>query len=92
MQAQTENFIYFMAYGDKFLKHIVTYLYCTKCIEINIHRSDKQKHVSYAGSHKKLTYLYCTKCIEINIHHSDIQKHVSYAGSHKNFAHSTGYV
>ena len=36
----------------RFLKCILTYLYCTKCNEINICHLDVQKHVSYTGSHK----------------------------------------
>ena len=29
-------FLYISSYGGKFLKHILTYLYCTKCNEINM--------------------------------------------------------
>ena len=34
---------YIIAYEGSFLKCIVTYLYCTKCNEINIFLSDVQK-------------------------------------------------
>ena len=37
----------FRSYGRKFLKSILTYLYCANYNEINMHHSDTQKHVSH---------------------------------------------
>ena len=41
--------------SEKFLKCIVTYLYCAKYDEINIFYSDVRKHVSYTGSNEKIS-------------------------------------
>ena len=37
---------------EKFLKRILTYLYCTNQNKINIYHSDVQKHVSYEDQTK----------------------------------------
>ena len=42
--------------GGKFLKHIITYLCCTKYNEINLCHSDVQKHVSYKKWFKLYKY------------------------------------
>ena len=42
--------------GEKYLKRIVKYLYCTKYNEINIGHSNIQKHVSYEKCYKKYKY------------------------------------
>ena len=55
----------FLSYGQKFLKCILIYLYCTKCNEINICNFDVQKHTinninfSCTVCHKRL----CTHCV-----------------------------
>ena len=43
-----KNFlIHYGLWGGKCLKHILTYLDCIKCNEINLGHSHIQKHVSY---------------------------------------------
>ena len=49
----TKFFVTLWLMGEKFLKHILAYLYIIKYNEINIGYSDVQKHVSYTGSHKR---------------------------------------
>ena len=48
-----KNFpIHYGLLGGKCLKHILTYLACTKYNEINISHSDTQKHVFYEKGYK----------------------------------------
>ena len=47
LQRHTKVFRCIMAYGVKFLKHILMYLYCIKYNKVNICHSGTQKHVSY---------------------------------------------
>ena len=42
--------------GRKYLKRILTYLYCNKWNKINIYHSDTQKHVSYKKWYKCYKY------------------------------------
>ena len=48
---------YILAYWDMFLKLIVTYLFSIKYNEINMLRSDVQKHVLYPGL-KKIFFIH----------------------------------
>ena len=42
----------------KFLKRILTYLYCIKLNKINMCHTEAQKHVSYTGSRKRILIYY----------------------------------
>ena len=58
MQVHTKVFRCIKVYERKYLKSILTNLYCTKYNEIDIRHSDvKKKHLSYTGSHEKWTLL-----------------------------------
>ena len=51
--------VHFGLLGEgKFLKLILTYLYCTKYNKINIFHLVVQEHVSYTGSHKRFLIYY----------------------------------
>ena len=54
-----------MAYGEIFLERNLTYLYCTKCDEINICHSDLHTKTSFvcAGLHRKFL-LHYELCLE----------------------------
>ena len=66
IRAHTKVFPYIMSYGGKFLKRFSTYLYCTKCNEIDICHLDVKKslipmknginslYILYAGSYERI--------------------------------------
>ena len=55
--------VYIRAYGGKFLKSILTYLYCNNYNEINIDHSNIQKDLSYIGPHEQFL-LHFKICLE----------------------------